>query len=86
VVYLPVEVADELLGVLGRDSTLAGGLDEVLLLQHAERVAYLVVGIARLVGHLHDADRLVLDHHPQNLQMPLQHVYFLLESVYHANC
>jgi len=86
VVDLAVEVVDELARLLCRDRALAGGLDEVLLLEDPQRVADLVVRVARLVGHLHDPDGFVLDHHPQNLQMTFQHVDFLLEPVYHGNC
>jgi len=39
-----VEFVDELVGALGRDRALAGRLDEVLLFEHAQRVADLVMG------------------------------------------
>ncbi len=85
-VDLLVEVVHELRRVVGGDGALARGLDEVLLLEDAQRVANLVMRVTRLVGHLDDPDGFVLDDHLQDLQMPLQHVDFLLKSVYHGIC
>jgi len=85
-VEFAVEFVDELNGALGLDRSPDSRARSGSPPRGLEASSGPCGGVSRLVRHLDDPDRFVLDNHLQDLQMTFQHIDFLLKSVYHGIC